>query len=139
VPSGYLLDTNIVFEVRKRHPNPGVVAFLVETNPDRSFISAMTIGELRKGVAARRAGDVEAAGQLAEWVDQLEADFSERVISVDRTVARIWGELSARRPLPVVDTLIAATALVHGLVLVTRNVRDVAATEVDVLNPWKAG
>ncbi len=139
MPAGYLLDTNVVSEVRKRRPNKGVVAFLVDTNPDHSFISAMTIGELRKGVAARRARDVQGADQLAEWVDRLEADFSERVIPVDRAVARIWGELSARRPLPVIDTLIAATALFHGLVLVTRNVRDVAATGVDVLNPWNAG
>ena len=137
MPSGYLLDTNFVSEARKPRPNPGVLAFLLETSPDRSFVSAMTIGELRKGVAARRALDAEAADRLAEWVDQLESEFSERVITVDGAVARIWGELSASRPVPVVDTLIAATAIVHDLTLVTRNVRDMASTGARLLNPWE--
>ncbi len=75
MPSGYLLDTNLVSEARKPRPNPGVLAFLLETSPDRSFVSAMTIGELRKGVAARRALDAEAADRLAEWVDQWNPSF----------------------------------------------------------------
>ena len=136
MPSGYLLDTNFVSEARKPRPNPGVMAFLNENDPGRSFVSAMTIGELRKGVAARRIRDFEGAERLGEWVDQLEAEFVERIIAVDHAVARIWGELPAKRSLPVVDTLIAATALAHRLTLVTRNVRDVAATGVDVHNPW---
>ena len=135
--SGYLLDTNFVSEARRPRPDPGVLAFLLETGPDHSFVSAMTIGELRKGVAVKRARDAEAAGQLAEWIDQLESEFSERVIAVDRAVARIWGELSAGRPLSVVDTLIAATAIVHDLTLVTRKVRDMASTGARLLNPWE--
>jgi hypothetical protein len=139
VVAGYLLDTNFVSESRRARPNAGVMKFLNENNPDRSFISAMTVGELRKGVAARRARDADAAGQIAEWVDRLETEFAERILVVDRAVARIWGELSARRSLPVVDTLIAATALAHDLTVVTRNVRDIAATGATVLNPWRDG
>lgn len=139
MPDGYLLDTNFVSEARKPRPNPGIVAFLHENNPDFSFVSAMTIGELRKGVAAKRSLDSEAADRIAEWVDRLEAEFAERILPVDRAIARIWGEMSARRSLPVVDTLIAATALAHDLTLVTRNVRDVAATGVNVINPWRDG
>jgi toxin FitB len=115
------------------------MAFLHENNPDFSFVSVMTIGELRKGVAAKRVQDAAAADRLAEWVERLEAEFAERIIPVDRAIARIWGELSARRSLPVVDTLIAATALASDLTLVTRNVRDVAATGVNVINPWREG
>jgi predicted nucleic acid-binding protein len=136
MPTGYLFDTNFVSEVRKRRPNPGVVTFLRETKPDHSFVSAMTIGELRKGVAARRVRDVQAADEIAQWIDRLEADFAGRILPVDRAVARIWGELSAARPLPVVDTLIAATALAHDLTLVTRNVRDMAIGGIDLMNPW---
>jgi toxin FitB len=137
VPTGYLLDTNFVSEARKPRPNTGVAAFLIETNSARSFISALTLGELRKGVAAQRARDSRAADRLAEWVDQLEGVYSERILPVDSAIARIWGELSARRSLPVVDTLLAATALAHDLALVTRNVRDVTATGVQVINPWR--
>lgn len=134
--AGYLFDTDFVSEARRLRPNPGVVAFLEETPSDRSFVSAMTIGELRKGVAARRLRDAQAADELALWVDRLETDFGERILTVDRAVARIWGELSASRPLPVVDTLIAATALAHGLVLVTRNARDMAIDGIELINPW---
>lgn len=137
MPSGYLLDTNFVSEARKPRPNSGVAAFLIETNSARSFISALTLGELRKGVAAQRARDAPTADRLSVWVDQLESIYSERILPVDSAIARIWGELSARRSLPVVDTLLAATALVHDLALVTRNVRDVAATGVQVVNPWR--
>jgi len=139
MPAGYLLDTNFVSEARRPRPNPGVVAFLRANNPDRSFVSAMTIGELRKGVAAQRVRDAINADRLADWVNRFEAEYAERIIPVDRAVARIWGELSAGRPLPVVDTLIAATALAHDLTVVTRNVRDVAATGANVLNPWSDG
>jgi predicted nucleic acid-binding protein len=139
VPTGYLLDTKVVSETRKPRPDHGVAAFLIETSPVRTFISVLTLGELYKGVAARQARDVAAAASLALWLDQLEAEYSDRVIPVDRAIARIWGELSARQSLPVVDTLIAATAITHDLTLVTRNVRDVAATGVAVLDPWQGG
>jgi predicted nucleic acid-binding protein len=141
VPAGYLLDTNVVSEARRERANPSVLAFLVgaQEAEARVFISVLTLGELRKGVAARRARDVMSAANLAKWVDEIEADFSERVLTIDAAIAGLWGELSAGRSLPVVDTLIAATAIVHDLTLVTRNVRDVISTGVAVVNPWHTG
>ncbi len=139
MPAGYLLDTNVVSEAHKRHADPGVIAFFEEarTVGARVFISVLTLGELRRGVAARRSRDAAGAQELAAWVDATEAEYSDRVIPVDRSIARLWGELSAGRSPPAIDTLIAATALVHGLTLVTRNVRDFAETGVDIVNPWQ--
>lgn len=85
----------------------------------------------------RNAGDPGTARALSAWVDGLEISFSDRILAVDAAAARLWGELSAQRSMPVVDTLLAATALVHKLVLVTRNTADVEGTGVEVHNPWK--
>jgi toxin FitB len=135
--AGYLLDTNIVSETRKTRPAPGVTAFLETTYAIGLFLSVLTLGELRKGVAARRRIKPISGEQLAAWVDGIETTFADRVLPVDAAVARIWGELSAGRSLPVIDTLIAATAIASGLILVTRNTRDVAATGVPLLDPWQ--
>jgi len=134
---GYLLDTNIVSETRKICPAPSVSAFLEAADPSALFVSALTLGELRKGVAARRRVDPISADQLGGWVDGIETNFADRILPVDGAVARIWGELSARRSFPVIDTLIAATAIARGLTLVTRNTRDVANTGVPLLDPWQ--
>jgi toxin FitB len=133
---GYLLDTNVVSETRKRLAAPGVIAFIERAEAMALFISALTLGELHKGVAARRRTDTVSADQLGIWLDGIETTFGDRVLPVDRAVARIWGELSVS-DLPVIDTLIAATAISSGLTLVTRNTRDVAATGVALLDPWQ--
>jgi len=137
--AGYLLDTNIVSETRKIRPAPGVSGFLAAADAAALFVSALTLGELRKGVAARRRTDPLSADQLGIWVDGIETAFTDRVLPVDAAVARIWGELSAGRSVPVIDTLIAATAMAGGLTLVTRNTRDVALTGVALLDPWGQG
>lgn len=136
--AGYLLDTNVVSETRKRRPHQGVLDFFAAAETGQLFVSALTVGELHEGVEAKRAEDAAAADQLRDWLAAIETTFTRRVLPVDAAVARRWGELSARRSLPVVDTLIAATALVHGLTLVTRNVRDVRATGADTFNPWQS-
>ena len=136
--AGYLLDTNVVSETRKIRAELGVMAFVRAADAARLFISVLTMGELRKGVAARRRTDPVAAERLGKWVDGIETMFADRILPVDATVARIWGELSARRNLPVIDTLIAATAIASGLTLVTRNTRDVATTGVPLVDPWQA-
>jgi predicted nucleic acid-binding protein len=134
--AGYLLDTNIISETRKLRADSRVTGFLEAANGERLFLSVLTLGELRKGVAARRRTDAETADRLAAWVDEIERNFADRVLPVDAAVARVWGELSAAGALPVVDMLIAATAMTRGLTLVTRNTRDVAMTGVTVLDPW---
>jgi predicted nucleic acid-binding protein len=136
--AGYLLDTNVVSETRKIRADPRVTGFLDATSGDRLYLSVLTLGELRKGVALRRRTDATIADRLGAWVDEIESTFADRVIPVDAAAAQIWGELSAGRSLPVVDTLIAATAMARDLILVTRNTSDVAMTGVRVLNPWDA-
>jgi toxin FitB len=111
---------------------------LTAADAARLFLSVLTLGELRRGVAARRRIDPAAADQLGIWVDGIETTFADRVLPVSLTVARLWSEVSAGRSLPVIDTLIAATAIVRGLTLVTRNTRDVELTGVPPIDPWRA-
>jgi toxin FitB len=135
---GYLLDTNVISETRKTQPHPKVLSFLSSAPRGSFYLSVLTLGELRKGVVMRKAADPSAARALAAWVEGLEISFSDRIIPIDAAIARLWGELSAQRSLPVVDTLLAATALAHKLILVTRNTADVEDTGVRILNPWKS-
>ncbi len=135
--AGYLLDTNVVSETRKIRVDPAVTAFLDAADEAGLFISVLTLGELRKGVAARRRTDPAAADRLGGWLDGIETIYADRVLPVNASVARLWGELSAGRSLPVIDTLIAATAIASGLTLVTRNTRDVEATGVPLVDPWQ--
>jgi predicted nucleic acid-binding protein len=134
----YLLDTNFISEARKPRPDPGVLAFMRVADPNSSFISILTLGELRKGVAAKKLRDPDpnAAIQLAAWVEGLEVGFADRILGIDAATARLWGEWSAERPRPMVDTLLAATAVINNLTLVTRNIRDVRDTPVKLHDPW---
>jgi predicted nucleic acid-binding protein len=135
-PLRYLLDTNVMSETRKKLANEHVIAFLASADPSALYMSVLALGELRKGVALKRKSDAEAARHLASWVDGLEYGFGNRFLTVDGATAKLWGELSAERSRPVVDTLLAATAIIHDLIYVTRNTRDVEGIEVKVLNPW---
>lgn len=132
----YLLDTNVLSETRKKKADAGVVAFLEAADSASLYISVLTIGELRKGVSAMLRKDPAAGRRLAAWVEGLEFGFADRVLSIDTATARLWGDWSGGRPRPVVDTLLAATAALHGLTLVTRNERDVRGIPVKVHNPW---
>jgi predicted nucleic acid-binding protein len=134
----YLFDTNLVSETRKPRPDPSAIAFLQATEPDSVFISVLTLGELRKGVAAIRLRDPDpnAASRLAAWIDGIEVSYADRILPIDAASARLWGEWSAERPRPVVDTLLAATALINDLTLVTRNIRDLRGIPVKLHNPW---
>jgi predicted nucleic acid-binding protein len=137
VAAGYLLDTNVISETRKTHADSRVMGFLSAADAAGLFLSVLTLGELRKGVEAKRRTDRVGADQLGAWVDAIETSFADRVLPVDAAAARRWGELSAGRSLPVIDTLIAATAIGHGLTLVTRNTRDVESTRVPLVDPWQ--
>lgn len=133
----YLLDTNLLSETRRKKADAGVIEFLQGADSSALFISVLTLGELRKGVAKKQREDPIAARSLAVWVDGLELGFSDRILGVDATAARLWGDWSGERPRPVVDTLLAATAVQHELIFVTRNTRDVRGLLVELLNPWR--
>ena len=135
-PAGYLLDTNVVSETRRKKADAGVLAFLRGVDSSSLYLSVLTVGELRKGLAAKRRDDPAAAKALAAWVEGLEVGFADRILGIDAAVARLWGEWSADRPRPVVDTLLAATAETYGLTFVTRNTGHVRGLPVKVLNPW---
>ena len=134
--SRYLLDTNVLSETRKKSADPNVISFLSSADSTGIFLSVLTLGELRKGVALKQHSDAVAASQLAVWVEGLQTHFSKRILSIDAATAKLWGDLSAQRPRPVIDTLLAATAITHDLTLVTRNTRDVEDTGVRFLDPW---
>ncbi|WP_244669531.1 type II toxin-antitoxin system VapC family toxin [Kaistia sp. 32K] len=112
------------------------MSFLVSIRERHVCLSVLTLGELRKGAETRRRTDVRAADSLDEWIAEIAEVYADRLLVVDEAVADVWGRLSAIRPRPVVDTLIAATALAHGMTLVTRNVADMNDTGVALINPW---
>lgn len=133
----YLIDTNVLSETRRRSPQ--AVAWLRAVEPAQVFLSVITVGEIAKGIAVRERTDPVAAAMLGRWLDGLRQMYADRILPVDAGVATVWGQLMARRTLPVPDGLIAATARVHNLRVVTRNVADFADTGVDVVNPWGVG
>lgn len=135
--AGYLLDTNVILETRKTRANSGVTAFLSTADASGLFLSVLTLGELRKGVEAKRRADPVAASQLGAWVDGIETTFADRVLPVDAAAARCWSKLPASRSLRVIDALIAATAIDRGLTLVTRNTRDMESTGAPLVDPWQ--
>ncbi|MBB5752989.1 type II toxin-antitoxin system VapC family toxin [Prosthecomicrobium pneumaticum] len=136
---GFLLDTNIVSELRKSRPHPGVAAFVDGLDEDAMYVSALTMGELRKGAVSKMRTDAAMGESLRQWINEVEMLFRDRILSVDASVADQWGRLAAGRSRPIIDTLIAATAMVHGMTLVTRNVADVRDTGVALVDPWSAG
>jgi toxin FitB len=134
--SRYLLDTNVLSETRKKQPDERVLAFLLNATSTALYLSCLSVGELKKGVALKMKSDPSAAKAISAWVDGLEAKFADRILGIDTASAKLWGEWSAQRPRPVIDTLLAATAVVHDLVLVTRNESDVRDLPVKMFNPW---
>ncbi len=136
----YLIDTNIISEVRKADRCDRRVAAWYATIADEDlFLSTLVLGEIRRGVELARPRDPDKTAILETWLGQVEAAFGNRILGVDNAVADQWGRLSAIRPLPVIDGLLAATAIANGLTLVTRNDRDIAGLGVAVLNPFRTG
>jgi hypothetical protein len=135
----YLLDTNILSETRKREPTPSVAAWIAATPAAQLHVSVLTLGEIQQGIERIRGnGDWKQATALEGWLMGLEARFDTRVLPVTLMVASAWGRQQQGRPIPVIDALIAATARVHDMTIVTRNVRDFEQTGVLVLNPFEA-
>lgn len=131
----FLADTNVVSEARRG--TPAAVSWLRSVDPAAVYLSALTLGEIARGIALRRRADPAAATHLAEWLGRLRRDHANRILPVSDAVAVEWGRVAAIRPRGDIDGLIAATALVHDLVVVTRNVRDFEDTGVAILNPWE--
>jgi hypothetical protein len=132
----WLLDTNIVSELRKgERADPRLRAWFTESDDDALFTSVLVIGEIRRGIESLRRRDVPSALALEHWLAALTDGFADRILPVDRNVAEEWGRLNVPDPVPTVDGLLAATARVHGLTLVTRNTRDVSRTGVPLLDP----
>jgi toxin FitB len=132
----FLLDTNVVSETRKKSPDLNVMAWLARSQPSYLFISVLTLGEIAKGIAMRAKQNQAQAAALEQWLAATRVAYADRIVSVDTEIAESWGRLEARRAMPIIDGLLAATALVRGMTLVTRNVRDIAEVGVPVLNPW---
>jgi toxin FitB len=134
----YLIDTNVISELRKgKRANPGVVSWFTNLDNDEVFLSALTLGEIRRGIESVRRRDSAAAAALESWLGRISEAHRDRIISVDRAIAEEWGRMNAPDPLPVVDGLLAATAKVAGLTLATRNTDDIARSGVSFFNPFE--
>ncbi len=131
----YLVDTNIVSEVRRGTAE--AVSWLRSVNPLSVYLSALTLGEVMRGIALKQKADPRAAAHLAEWLRKLRHDHLDRILPVTDEISVEWGRIAAIRPRGDVDGLIAATAIVHDLILVTRNVKDFEDTDATVINPWE--
>ena len=134
----YLLDTNVVSELRKPRPHGGVVAWLNRQEEEQLFVSAVTMGELQTGIERTRRQDPAKAGDVEFWVDQLAASY--QILPMDASCFREWGRIMDRKPDELLEhAMIAATARVHHLIVVTRNEGDFGQFDVRILNPFKTG
>ena len=134
----FLIDTNIISEVRKgERCDPKVSAWYASIADEDLFLSTLVLGEIRQGVELARRRDPHKAAVLERWLGQVEAAFGTRVLAVDNAVADQWGRMSAVRPIPVIDGLLAATAVINRLTLVTRNDRQITGLGATILNPFE--
>ena len=136
----YLLDTNIISEIRKGprcHPN--VAAWYSNLEEESLYLSVLVLGEVRKGIEGLRGRDAWKANELDLWLEQLQTSFQSQILPVDIAISQEWGRFSSLHTVPIVDGLLAATATAHGLVLVTRNTRDFADFGIQLINPFETG
>jgi predicted nucleic acid-binding protein len=134
----FLIDTNIISEVRKGpRCDPAVAAWYASIDDTDLYLSVLVLGEIRKGIERARPRDLAKARALQGWLAEVETAFGDRTFPIDRRTSDEWGRMSAKRSVPVVDGLLAATAKAHHLTLVTRNDADVAGLGAKVLNPFK--
>jgi hypothetical protein len=135
----YLIDTNVLSELRRRERDAGVSEWVSQRPATTLYISVLTLGELRKGI--EHLGDAPRRIRLLDWLEvELPGFFAGRVLGIDAAVADCLGRMlaNAGRPLPAIDSLLAATALHHGMTLVTRNIRDFELPGLAIINPWRA-
>jgi predicted nucleic acid-binding protein len=140
--SGFLLDTNCISELVRPKPEPRVLEWMEAADETILYLSVLTMGEIRKGLAGLAQGKRRTL--LETWLEvELQARFSGRIVPIDAAIANRWGQLAADakragKPLSIIDGLLAATALHHDLTVVSRNTSDFTNTQVQVLNPWEA-
>jgi predicted nucleic acid-binding protein len=135
----FLLDTNVISEIRKRdRADPNVARWIARTPVTEIGTSVLVLAEIRRGIELKRRRDPEQAKSLDRWFSQMRDELAERVLTVDEPIAEAWALLGVPNPLPVIDALLAATAIVHDLTLVTRNVAQIAATGVSLFDPFTA-
>jgi toxin FitB len=135
--SGFLLDTNILSELRKGSLcNAGVRNWIENVNPDEIYLSVVVLGEIRKGIELIRMRDKAQAVALEKWLERISTRFSDRILSVDEPVADQWGRLGLRKPVPTLDALQAATALVHNLTVISRDEDGFRNSGVRLVNPF---
>ena len=135
--NGYLLDTNILSELRKeRRAHISVAEWIQGVPQEHLFTSVLVLGEIRKGIEKLRSSDQPQALALERWLRKTEDVFATRIFPITPQIADVWGQISSLRPLPVVDSLLAATAIVHDLTLVTRNTADLKGLGAKTLNPY---
>ncbi|MCP3468485.1 type II toxin-antitoxin system VapC family toxin [Bradyrhizobium sp. CCGUVB23] len=133
----YLVDTNVISEARRGSPQAS--SWLRSVDPSSVHLSTLTLGEIMRGIAFRQRSDPKAAGHLFEWLRKLRHDHADRILPVTDQISVEWGRIAAIRPRGDIAGLIAATAIVHDLILVTRNERDFDDTGVSLINPWEVG
>ena len=134
----FLLDTNVISEIRKlERTDPNVAKWVAQTPVKEIGTSVLVLAEIRRGIELKRRRDAEQAAALDRWFAQMRTRLGDRVLPIDESIAEAWALLSVPDPLPLIDGLLAATAKVHGLMLVTRNTADVARTGVAILDPFK--
>lgn len=135
----FLVDTNVISELRKRdRANVNVRAWFASVTDDDLFLSVLVIGEIRQGIERLKERDSGQAEALEAWLGRVKKLFGPRLLPITESVAEEWGRLNRIRPLPTVDSLLAATAKVNGLTLVSRNVADFSGTGVSLLDPFTA-
>jgi predicted nucleic acid-binding protein len=133
----FLLDTNVISEIRKRdRADPNVVRWVARTAVEEIGTSVLVLAEIRRRIELKRRSDPQQAKSLDRWFSQMRMRLGERVLPVDEPIAEAWALLGIPNPSPLIDGLLAATAKVHGLTLVTRNVADMAMAGVLVLDPF---
>jgi predicted nucleic acid-binding protein len=131
----YLVDTNVLSEAR-RGSNEARIWFR-SVDPATIYLSVVTLGEIMKGIALKHRTDARTAASLTVWLKQLRLDHGDRILPISDLVALEWGRLAAERPRAMADGLIAATAAIHGKIIVTRNIGDFEDTRIPVINPWE--
>ena len=134
---GFLIDTNVLSELRKgKNANVGVRNWFETISDDQLYISVLTLGEIRQGIEQIKRRDVQAAAALEVWLTQIKAESMKLVLPVTQEITDCWGIINVPDKMPAIDGLLAATALIHDLTLVTRNIRDVERSGVKLYNPF---